>query len=76
MDLSPGVAIARAEAVALRVFVAGRTPAPEEIYGVLRPLCASIAETEQVWQLVSVRLAELQAAADGFPVRSINVRAA
>ena len=71
-----GVAIARAEAVALRLFEDGRPPAPEAIFAELRPLCADIKETDAVWGLVLVRLAEMQAAADGFPVRSINERAA
>lgn len=76
MALTEGVALARAEAVALQVFRNGQPPTPDAIYAALRPLCADPRETDQVWALVQVRLAEMQAAADGYPVTSINERAA
>lgn len=78
MRSSPtGVTLARAEDVALALFVDGTPPAPEAIFAALRPLCASAAEADDVWDYVLVRLAELQAEADGFPVScSINERAA
>lgn len=71
-----GVTLARADAAARALFVSDRPPAPEAIYAVLRPMCASAAEADEVWDFVLVRLAELQCAADGFPVPSINERAA
>lgn len=76
MPLTPQVAIARADIVARAVFVPNAVPDPLRIYAELRPLCADAGETEQVWQLVSIRLAELQSAAEGCPVISINERAA
>lgn len=71
-----GVAIARADQAARALFVAGQPPSPDAIYAAVRPLCETPAEADVVWDFVLVRLAELQAAADGFPVPSINERAA
>lgn len=72
-----GLLLARAENAARALFCDGQPPAPEEIYAVLRPECASAAEAAEAWDFVLVRLAELQAAADGYPPKfSINERAA
>ncbi len=74
--LTEGVAVARAEVAASQLFVPGATPSQDAICGAVRALCANAREAIQVWDLVLIRLAELQAAADGFPVASINERAA
>lgn len=72
----PGVAIARADVAARALFRDGVPPSPDAIYAQLRPVCGSALEIVQVWDIVLVRLAEMQAAADGYPARSINERAA
>lgn len=78
-SLAAGTSLAYAEAAAWSLFNDSMPPSPEAVYAAVRHACpasAGVADIDFVWDLVLVRLAEMQAAADGYAVPSINERAA